>query len=85
MYALIIILVNCFVHGEDSDTFLFSSNIDKIERAILKSIHEAREVQIETTVPLPEFSDFSYDEEMGYMEHITNGDYGRPENLHEVS
>jgi hypothetical protein len=73
------------MHGADFDTFLFSSNIDKIERAILKSIREAREIQIETTVPLHEFSYFSYDEEMGYVEYITHGDYGTPENLDEVS
>lgn len=68
-----------------SNIFLFNSNIDKIERAILKCIREARDVQIETIVSLPELSDFSYDEEMGYVEHITHGDYGRPENLDEVA
>jgi len=52
----------------DSGTLLFDSDIDKTKRVVRKSIWEAREA---ATNPLSDLSDFSSDDDVGDMEHIT--------------
>ena len=48
------------------------------------AIKEAREAQIAAVVPLSDLSDFSSDDKIGDMEHITLGDDRRFNNLDEV-
>jgi len=78
--ALLKSLASCFMRGAYSSTLLFNSNINKTKRAIRKS--KRRE---EVVVPLPNLSDFSSNKEIGDMECITLGDYGRLDNIDEVA
>jgi len=66
-------------------TLLFGSDVDKTERWVRKAIPEVREVQIPVVVPLLHLSYFWFDEEMGGVERITVGDYGRLDNFDEVA
>jgi hypothetical protein len=89
LQAFLKIPCELFIHDADLGTLLFSFkkgtllfDIDKTRIAIRKAIREARDA---TTVSLPSLSDFSSNEETGELERVTLGDYGRHNNIDEVS
>jgi len=67
-----------------TDILHFDRDIDKIERALRRAALLAKvRTKQQETIPIQDYS--SYESEMGEKHCITLGDYGRLDNLDEVS